>query len=142
MKILLPLDDSEPSKTTLDWVIKTFKAQQPKLYVLTVVEETTPEIPTMSYQVEDALKLLEQTTATLTQAGLPPEKAEYVVGDPVQSICQYAEEAGVDQIIIGSHGRTGWIKLLLGSVSSGVFECAKVPVFVFKNVKTKQTVTA
>ncbi|MGI0005551.1 MAG: universal stress protein [Nitrososphaera sp.] len=50
----------------------------------------------------------------------------------VGTIIDYAEKNAVDLIIIGSRGRTGFKKLLLGSVASGVVTYAPCPVMVIK----------
>ncbi len=48
------------------------------------------------------------------------------------TIVEYAEENGIDLIIIGTRGRSGIKKLLLGSVASGVISYATCPVMVVK----------
>ena len=133
MKVLLPLDGSECSKHTLEWVTAIFNTDTTNFYLLTVVPHVIPELTTMTYEVEDALKVLETDQAYLEGKGFKVDKAEYMVGDPAQLICQYAEEMNIEQIVIGSHGRSGLSKLLLGSVSSAVFEKCKIPVLVHKN---------
>jgi nucleotide-binding universal stress UspA family protein len=50
----------------------------------------------------------------------------------VGTIIDYAEKEGVDLIIMGSRGRTGFKKLILGSVASGVVTYAPCPVMVVK----------
>lgn len=44
----------------------------------------------------------------------------------------YCEQHGIDLIVIGTRGRSGFKKLLLGSVESGVATCAHCPVMVVK----------
>ncbi|HXX97619.1 MAG TPA: universal stress protein, partial [Candidatus Bathyarchaeia archaeon] len=48
------------------------------------------------------------------------------------TIVEYAENNGVDLIILGTRGRSGIKKLLLGSVASGVISYATCPVIVVK----------
>jgi nucleotide-binding universal stress UspA family protein len=48
------------------------------------------------------------------------------------AIVEYAESHGVDLIIIGTRGRSGFRRLLLGSVASGVINYATCPVLVVK----------
>jgi nucleotide-binding universal stress UspA family protein len=43
-----------------------------------------------------------------------------------------AEEEGVDMIVLGTHGRTGVLRLLMGSVAEAVVRRAKCPVLTFK----------
>ena len=67
-------------------------------------------------------ELLEGKKARLDQIGkglgLDPSRIRLVWGLPRQEIIQLAEEASVDLIIVGSHGRHG-LALLLGSTASG-----------------------
>ncbi len=53
-------------------------------------------------------------------------------GNPVKLILKTAEEENVSVIVIGSHGRSNFEEVLLGSVSEGVVRKAKVPVMVVK----------
>lgn len=58
-----------------------------------------------------------------------------VVASPtseVPAIVDYAEKNNFDLIILGTRGRTGFSKLLLGSVASGVVTYASCPVMVVK----------
>jgi nucleotide-binding universal stress UspA family protein len=50
----------------------------------------------------------------------------------LKEIVEYAEKKKVDMIIVGSRGRTGFKKLLLGSVASGVVKYSHCPVLVVK----------
>jgi nucleotide-binding universal stress UspA family protein len=54
------------------------------------------------------------------------------VGSVVKEIVEYAENNKVDIIIIGSRGRTGFKKMLLGSVATGVVTYSHCPVLVVK----------
>ncbi|MHC4262066.1 MAG: universal stress protein, partial [Planctomycetota bacterium] len=51
--------------------------------------------------------------------------------DPARAIAEAAEEHGADLIAISTHGRTGFRRLVLGSVTEGVVRHAHVPVLVF-----------
>lgn len=50
------------------------------------------------------------------------------VGRPARAILEYAEEHGIDQIVIGSHGRSGIDRTILGSVAEKVVRRARIPV--------------
>jgi len=54
--------------------------------------------------------------------------SEYVVGD----IVTFAKSQKHDLVVIGSHGRTGFNKWLLGSVANGVSQKTKCPVLIVK----------
>lgn len=53
-------------------------------------------------------------------------------GDPKHVIVEYAEDHDVDRIVMGSHGRSGPERLLLGSVAETVVRRAPVPVMVVR----------
>ena len=50
----------------------------------------------------------------------------------VKPILKYAEDEEIDLIVVGTRGRTGIKKMLLGSVASGVVTYAHCPVIVVK----------
>ena len=51
---------------------------------------------------------------------------------PVEQICQFAEKNAVDLIVMGSHGRSGFKRLVLGSVSNAVVNHAPCAVTVVR----------
>ena len=53
-----------------------------------------------------------------------------LVGTPANAIVRHAKEAGCDLIVMGSHGRSGWKHLVLGSVAERVMRHADCPVMV------------
>lgn len=55
-----------------------------------------------------------------------------VVGTPARSIVAYAEEENVDYVVMGSHGRSGVSRVLLGSVAESVVRRAPCPVLVVR----------
>lgn len=59
-----------------------------------------------------------------------PYKSEVVIGDPAEKICLIADEEKISMIIIGTHGRTGISRFLMGSVSSKVVTHAPCSVLV------------
>ena len=56
----------------------------------------------------------------------------YLTGSPAAQILKLAEQERIDLIVMGSHGRTGLSKLLMGSVAEGVMRKAKCPVLIVK----------
>jgi nucleotide-binding universal stress UspA family protein len=61
-------------------------------------------------------------------------------GDPVGAIVRFAEQEGVDLIVVGSHGRRGLTRMLMGSVAEGIVRKAHCPVLVCKPAVGKSTV--
>jgi universal stress protein A len=56
-----------------------------------------------------------------------------LVGSPAEEIVHFAEEQHVDLIVLGSHGRTGAARLLMGSVAEAVVRHAACPVLTIKH---------
>ena len=133
-KILVPVDGSDCAEKTMAWAANTFDKSATEYYLLYVIR-LLPDIPSESYEVEEAVAILNKAEETMKGYGCTVAKAEYATGDPSDMICQYAQEMKLDEVLIGSHGRKGLAKLLLGSVSSGVLERCPVPVFIYRNVE-------
>jgi nucleotide-binding universal stress UspA family protein len=62
----------------------------------------------------------------------PPAERRLEEGDPATEICRVANEAGCELIAIGTHGRTGLGRLLMGSVAEQVVRRAPCPVLTVK----------
>ena len=75
---------------------------------------------TMTRLLEEAATLLEQTRRTLTEAGGFQVTAVSLEGAPSHEIIRYAEREQADLIVLGTHGRSGLKRLLLGSVAEHV----------------------
>lgn len=134
LKLLLPVDGSEASKRTKQWLTTLFQPGQVELYLLKVVPKLFDEVPyDHAPEIEAAMANLNDAKAFFEGKGFTIAKSEYALGDPVQTICDYADEIQADQIVLGSQGKSALEKVLFGSVSHGVFEKAKRPLLVYKN---------
>jgi nucleotide-binding universal stress UspA family protein len=137
MKVLIPVDGSDCAQTTMIWASQFLNPAQTEIYLFQAVPviPLSSEIPMAGYEYDTDLAQahLKDARVYFESKGFTVSDAKYSVGDPVEAICDYANEAGVDQIVIGSHGRQGIAKFLMGSVSEGVFKHAKQPVVVVNN---------
>jgi nucleotide-binding universal stress UspA family protein len=61
-----------------------------------------------------------------------PVKHVFLEGDPAAEIVRYATESGTDLVVMGTHGRTGLERLLMGSVAEKVMRDAPCSVLVVK----------
>jgi len=136
MKLLLPIDGSDCANKTLLWAAETFNRDKAE-YCLLFVIPVLPDLNTVEFDVADASALLKRARTLLEDRGCKVLRAEYAMGDAVERICHAAEEMDVDQVVIGSHGRTGFSKLMMGSVSIRVLERCRRPVTVHRNVEVK-----
>jgi nucleotide-binding universal stress UspA family protein len=136
MKVLLPIDGSDCSNQTIQWAAETFGKSTARYYLLFVIP-VLPDLNTVEFDIVEASSLLRRAKTTLEEAGCTVERAEYVLGDTVDQICRYADMIDADQIVLGSHGRSGLAKLLMGSTSIKVLEHSHRPVTVHRNVEAQ-----
>jgi nucleotide-binding universal stress UspA family protein len=141
-QILVPIDGSDCSLHALDVAAAFAAEQQAVLRICTVVDPAKAAAmafgeAALSAACMDALddegKALVQDAAARVRAVAEPQ-TEVLDGAPVESIVDYARESAADLIIIGSHGRGGLSRLVLGSVAEGVIRNAAVPVLVVRHV--------
>lgn len=138
MRILLPIDGTDCSDSTLEWVIKTYTPDQVEFYLLFVVS-LLPDLDTAKLDIDYAISVLNRRTELLEAQGYPIKGADYVIGeDPADEICKYAHQIQPDAIIIGSHGRHGLSKFLMGSVSNKVLEQCDCPVTIHHEAKKQK----
>ncbi len=136
MKTLcLPVDGSDAAKATLAWALTTFTPSQHHWQFVSVVPKTDPQAVIETYQVEEALNAVNGAKATTEAAGGTVTKAEYIEAGPAEGIITFATNTQPDLLVIGSHGRTGLAKVVMGSVSQRVFAESPVPVVLYRNVK-------
>ncbi|HVN68257.1 MAG TPA: universal stress protein [Candidatus Binatia bacterium] len=137
-RILVPVDGSHTSLRALDVAIEFAAKLQAELVICHVVE--LAKAATLSGgQAELVAGCLEELQ---TEGKAIVEEATARVGDRVAVSSRIAEGESVDQIeriadeiapafiVIGTHGRTGLTRLVMGSVAEGVVRGARVPVMV------------
>ena len=76
---------------------------------------------------EDGGRALQRVEEIANEAGIPVE-THLLEGSPSREIVRFAETEGVDLIVMGTHGRGGIDRLLLGSVAERVVRSSTVPV--------------
>jgi nucleotide-binding universal stress UspA family protein len=80
---------------------------------------------------DDGRAVLDAASARAETAGLPI-RTKLIDAPVVSGIAAYARSVGADMIVVGSHGRSGIPRLLLGSVAEGLMRHATVPVLVVR----------
>ncbi|MDG5819504.1 universal stress protein [Natronococcus sp. A-GB7] len=138
MRILVPLDDSDPARAALEHTFETFpEADVTALHVVNPsVSAYRSDAPynfprAVELEEEKAEALFEMAQELADERGRSVE-TETVVGSPPRGIVEFAEENDVDGIVLGSHGRSGVSRVLLGSVAEQVVRRAQVPVTVVR----------
>lgn len=145
-RILVPIDGSDTSERALREAIKLADGKA-QLRLLHVVEEVYP-LDAEGYAFIDyaALRdvarssgerLLAKAGETARQAGVAVETSlREAEGDRVANVIDAeAHNWPADLIVIGSHGRSGFSRLLFGSVAEGVVRGASVPVLLVRGAE-------
>lgn len=140
LKILIPVDGSEYGAQAVAHVAKLReKDAQIEVHLLNV------QIPIESgharmfvehdelqdYYRDEGLAALGSARAALDKAGVP-YSFHIAVGHVAETILRYAEEKHFDKIVMGTHGRSRLLQLLLGSIASEVLKHASIPVTLVK----------
>lgn len=140
MKILVPVDGSQLSLEAVRHVLSLVQqglradlvlanVQAPaSLYEIVVTRD-----PALIHDASDSAgaHLLEPAQALCRAAGVAFE-CEVVTGEPVQVLCDLAEQYGCHSIVVGAHGKGALASALLGSVSHALAHASPVPVTIVK----------
>jgi nucleotide-binding universal stress UspA family protein len=138
--ILCPIDGSECAAKALDIAAQLAAEQKAKLTICTVVDPSRAAAMAFGDATMSAacFEALEDEAKTLAADALERvknvAKAEVICldGQPIEKIVEYALAKGCDLIVIGSHGRSGIRRALLGSVAEGVLHKAHAPVMIIR----------
>ncbi|MCD4822457.1 MAG: universal stress protein [Methanococcoides sp.] len=141
-KILIATDGSEYADRARLSGIDIAKKLDAKVYAVCVV----PTHPSSSMPIgsrmmrwdvpfkimmEEATKAVEQIADACSSSGVEVETV-ILEGHPAEEIIKYAEDSNMDLIVMGSLGKTGLTRLLIGSVAEEVLRHSKVDVMVSK----------
>jgi len=123
-KLLLPTDGSKFSESAIREAIKLAKICSSKLYAVSVIK-TNLEFETLVPQVieKDEKEAIEHLESIKTRASTEGVNCEIIVlrgEEPYQDIVDEATKNQVNMIIMGRHGRTGLLRLMMGSVTAKV----------------------
>jgi nucleotide-binding universal stress UspA family protein len=145
-KLLLATDGSEYSEGATREALRLAKKCSSRLIAVSVVitnlefEVTMPQV--VEKEDRKAREHLESIKARASKEGIDCDIAVFHGDEPYQDIVRQASENKVDLIIVGRHGRTGLLRLMMGSVAAKVIGHAPCNVLVvsptasieFKNI--------
>jgi nucleotide-binding universal stress UspA family protein len=133
--IVLAYDGSKFSNKALQEAISIAKSSGGSLLILSVVDitdEFESEAPGLTDKMTEKLLKSAQKALGKAVAAKVKAKVEVHVGDAYEMIVEIARKKKADIIVMGSHGRTGLTRLLMGSVTSRVIGHAPCSVIVVK----------
>ncbi|WP_101297529.1 universal stress protein [Halegenticoccus soli] len=140
-RILLPTDGSPPADAALDHALDIASRYDARLHALYVVENEDAAFTRFGNDtaiIESALEEEGRKTLDGVEAAAAAEGVEAVTavaeGKPHEAIREYADDNGIDLVVMGTHGRRGLDRYLLGSVTERVVRTSDVPVLTVRYV--------
>ncbi len=140
-RICCAVDFSEPSWVAMEQAADLaggLRAGLTLVHVLvpaaTAPTDVLVAVPTIEEaETRRAEETLEVWRADAESRGAVPVRARVLLGDPAAELARFVEEEGCDLLVVGTHGRTGLSRLVLGSVAERVLRRAPVPVLVVRD---------
>lgn len=144
-KILLTTDLSEEALRTFLPMADFAMGQDAEVTLLHVIEDVpivphgaplAPPMhaPSIPAQVEDAEERIQKQAAEMPKT-LQVKTHVMAAPNVAEAVADYANENDFDLIAISSHGRSGFRRLILGSVAEAILRHSHVPVLVFPRPK-------
>ena len=136
MTVLVPYDGSRPAQQAVEYAVDNWG--DTRIVLLRVIEFADGSLEAGVDLIKERLKesrdegAAELTDDLLETLADVDYDVETVVGKPAREVVDYAEANDIEGIVIGSHGRTGASRVLLGSVAQTVVRRAPVPVTVVR----------
>lgn len=138
-QILLPLQGQSDAEAAVRFLQKQPFEEPVNVSLLTVLPLTRPPWPVdnafaeklETQALEHAREFIEDVATKIRALG-HSTRGISVLGVPTTTIVHEAEKVGADLIMIGSRGRQGVTRFVLGSVSHAVLHQAACPVLVFE----------
>ena len=138
--ILLPTDFSKLSLSAAENALELAEKYNAKIHILNVLEKTPPILAIRSLDLSQdkilkeidsaAKKSLTETVQKITKNKNLEIVSVIRKGNDYEEIIKYSEEKKIDIIVIATHGRTGILHTLIGSVAEKVIRFSKIPVLV------------
>lgn len=144
--ILFPIDFSECSEMVLPYALDMAERFDAQLHLLFVAQDLSylstnnvgPQpLMNMTRDIALAGEKEMQTFCEKHLRDFSRYEAKVVIGNPEEKILRYAIEVPIDLIIMGTHGRRGLDRVLMGSVAEQVLKNAAAPVLTVSPFRPK-----
>jgi len=143
--ILVPTDGSPAATDAIDHAVDIAKTYGATIHALYVVDASAfSSIEAGSELVIDALeeegqRAVREVTDGATEAGVDAD-THVVSGTAYRRILDYTDSEDIDLVVMGTHGRSGVERFLLGSVTERVVRTADVPVLTIRHQEDENQV--
>jgi len=137
-KILVLIDGSIYSENALKKTCKIAQTFSSELFILSVVDipvEISAGYPDLRERVYSRAKNILEGAQKLAENLCKKVETNIREGDPADGILSFIKEKGIETVVMGSHGKTGMKRLLMGSVAEKVLTFASIPILVSKSLE-------
>lgn len=132
-RILVPTDGSNTAALAATHAIQVAAEADAALHIVHVVDLTAVSGEYGTGRILEAMRTagqraVDELVDQATEADISTVEASILSGSPSRAVVDYATDRDVDCIVMGTHGRSGLDRLLLGSVTEKVVRLAEMPV--------------
>jgi nucleotide-binding universal stress UspA family protein len=139
-RIVVPIDGSACSELALEYALGLAKARGASIYVFTLVDPIEILGRNLPSPLEEehvaaaeawADRIVQEAMAKAAAEGISAE-GRVDVGEPAAAIVAEAMSTKADAIVMGTHGRSGFKRLFMGSVAEEVLRSSRCPVVIVR----------
>lgn len=133
-RVLLPTDGSETAERAFEQAIDIAKKYDATFHALYVVDETEPVLnvrgsdASFDHLEDEGEDVVDDATDRAQQTSISSVTGTVQQGEPVETILEYVNANDIDLVVMGTHGRSGLDRHLLGSVAEQVVRHADASV--------------
>jgi nucleotide-binding universal stress UspA family protein len=145
-RILVPIDGSDPSKKALTAAVVLAREHSASIHIVHVCDETPvhvsmdtlpfPPVAVMESMRQEGQRIVLDAVTSTREMGIESSSQLLVINHADQRISeaieQEAENWHADLIVMGTHGRRGFRRLLLGSVAENLIRISTKPVLLIR----------
>lgn len=143
--ILLPTDGSDPALEAIQQAFVLANQLEATVHLLSVLDDAlvdslsavTEDDGNSSYSLHEKTEEHLKTLATNARERNLEALTATAAGSPAREIVDYADRNGIDMIAMGTHGRGGFERLVVGNVTDAVIRKSSVPVFTVRPNSTR-----
>jgi nucleotide-binding universal stress UspA family protein len=132
--VLVPTDGSDCARAALSTGVDVVKAERGSLHLVSVIDTMSLGVDVRSdvrieLLDESANRILEDAVDFAENAGITPVSETVKYGKSIHGgILSYIEDNDIDLVVVGTHGRTGFNRYMLGSVTEYLIRTSPIPV--------------
>ena len=128
-KIMVPTDGSEFAKKAEEMALSLAEKLEATVVAVHVIDEKL--IYPFEVMEEDGKEILSNVQKKGQKMGVKVEEV-LIFGNPRHDMKKISEKTGADLVVIASHGRTGFEKIIMGSVAENTLKTLNMPVLLVK----------